>query len=142
MRGQLPVSDGFVVPSAVRRSPPFPRRSLETSRLRGGTSDKETTMNRRRYVAWLGSALVAAGALGCNADEEPAGLVNTGGGGSGGAGHAGSAGTGGSAGSTSAGGSAGSAQVGDAGPDQSVGTDAQTEAAASDEAGDAADAGS
>jgi hypothetical protein len=53
-------------------------------------------MNRRRYMAWLGSALVAAGALGCNGDEEPAGLVNAGGGGADGGGHAGSAGAAGS----------------------------------------------
>jgi len=106
-------------------------------------------MRTRRWMVWLGSALVATGAFACNADEEPAGLAETGGGGAtgtGGAGHAGTAGTGGSAGSSSTGGSAGnagSATVSDAGPDQSVGADASQDAPAetgSKEAGEAGDA--
>jgi hypothetical protein len=102
--------------------------------------------------------------MSCNADEEPAGLVNAGGGGTagtGGAGQAGSAagasgtsgsvssaGGGGSAGAGTAGsagatGGAGNGGVADAGPDQNVGSDAGPEAntEAGSETGASNDAG-
>jgi hypothetical protein len=92
----------------------------------------------------LGTVMVVAGVMSCNGDEEPAGLVNAGGGGTAGAGGAGqagnaagaagsggsisSAGGGGTGGGSGSAGAAGTSVV-DAGADQSIGSDARADAA-------------